>query len=104
MLLSSALIGAALLTLQPDPVRAPREAFGRCLHRVVDAAIQARKATDAFTTELAAACTAEERAYREAIIRSEMAARASRADAEEAARLEVDDARRNSRDNFIPPN
>ena len=104
MLLSSVLIGAALTTLQPDPARAPREAFGRCLHAFVNASVQARKTTEAFEAEHAQQCMTEERAYREAIIRAEMAARQSRADAEEYARLEIEDARRNSRGNFIPPN
>lgn len=103
MLISSTLVGAALFALQSDPVRAPREAFTGCLQRFVTASVQGRKSAEAFATELAQQCQAEEQAYRAAMIRAETAARISQADAEEYAKMEIDDARRNSRESFPDP-
>jgi hypothetical protein len=100
MLMSSVLTGAALLAAQPDPTRQPREAFTACLHRFVDGAVQARKTADAFASEYAQQCQAEERAYREAMIRRDVAARISQADAEQAANEEIEYARQNGRENF----
>jgi hypothetical protein len=100
MILSAALAGAALVALQPDPTRAPREAFTACLHRFVDSAVQARKAADAFTSEFPQQCQAEERAYRQAMVRRDLAARISQADAEASATEEIEWARQNGRESF----
>jgi len=100
MIMSTVLAGAALVAVQPDPTRAPREAFTACIHRFVNEAVQARKAAAAFTSEFPQQCQAEERAYREAMIRRDVAARISQADAEQGANEEIEWARQNGRENF----
>lgn len=100
MIVTSALIGAALLAFQPDPTRAPREAFTACLHRFVNDSVQARKAAAVFATEYPQQCQAEERAYREVLIRRDRASRISQADAEQGANEEIEWARQNGRENF----
>lgn len=103
MLISSALIAASALSMQADPTRRPREAFTACLHNFVNSSVQARKSAEAFGTEFPQQCQAEERAYREAMIARDVAARISRADAEQAANEEIEWARQNGRESFINP-
>jgi hypothetical protein len=86
---------ALAMAMQADTTRASREAFTRCLGQFVDASVTARKTADQFRTEYAQACTAEQTAFREAIIRREVGLRSTRASAEETASLEIQDAREN---------
>jgi hypothetical protein len=53
-----------------------------------------------FVGEFPQVCLAEEAAFRAAVIARETASRMSRADAEESANLEIDDARAIFRDRF----
>jgi len=100
-MISTALVLAAALSMQAsDTTRASREAFQRCLGTFVDGAIRANKTLDAFNTEFPQACAAEEQAFRRAIIARDTANRATRAGAEDAANLEVEDARFNFNDRF----
>lgn len=98
----SSLLALAMM-MQSDTTRASREAFTNCLGQFVTASMQARKTAEQFQTEFAAACATEQTAFREAIIRRDMGMRATRASAEEAANLEVEDARANFADRFEPP-
>ena len=82
---------------QSDPTRTSREAFTNCLRAYVDRKIEDRMAIDAFRSEYPRQCTAQETAYREAVIRG---FRGSRADAEELAGLEIEDARASFSDLF----
>lgn len=83
-----------------DTTRASREAFQRCLGTFVDAAIRERKPVAEFDAAFPQACAAEEQAFRRAIIARDSALRATRAGAEDAANLEVEDARFNFNDRF----
>lgn len=98
MLISSMLIGMAL---QADPARAPREAFARCLNQFVQTSVNDRKSVDAFRSELPQQCTAQSQAYREAMIRRDVAARVSQAEAEQAATEEIAYTLENARESFI---
>ncbi|HVQ09368.1 MAG TPA: hypothetical protein VMS43_13125 [Allosphingosinicella sp.] len=89
------------MTMQPaDTTRASREAFTGCLRAYVDRSVQARMAPTEFTTAYPTQCSAQEQAYRDAVIRRETASRMSAADARESATMEIDDARTNFRDRF----
>jgi hypothetical protein len=94
------LISAALSMQASDTTRASREAFQRCLGTFVDGAIRDRKPLDEFNTAFPQACAAEEAAFRRAIVARDTASRATRAGAEDAANLEVEDARFNFNDRF----
>lgn len=94
---------ALAMAMQSDTTRASREAFTGCLRRFVESSMQARKTADQFQTEYAQACTAEQTAFREALIRRDMGMRATRASAEETANLEVEDARANMAGLFEAP-
>lgn len=88
-------------SMQPaDTTRAAREAFTGCLRSYVDARVQARMPPAEFATAYPQQCTAQEQAYRAAVIARETASRISRADAEESAGLEIDDARTNFSERF----
>ena len=94
------LISAALSMQASDTTRAAREAFQRCLGTFVDGAIRERKPVAEFDAAFPQACAAEEQAFRRAIIARDNASRATRAGAEDAANLEVEDARFNFNDRF----
>ena len=94
------LMSAALSMQASDTTRASREAFQRCLGTFVDRAIRENKTVDAFNTEFPQACATEQTAFRGAIIARDTASRATRAGAEDAANLEIEDARYNFNDRF----
>jgi hypothetical protein len=95
-----ALHASAAFEMQSDTTRASRETFTTCLRRFVDSSLESGKTLDQFRTAFPAACAAEQTAFREAIIRRDMASRATRASAEDSANLEVEDARVNFNDRF----
>jgi hypothetical protein len=100
-MISSVLALAMAASMQPaDTTRAAREAFTGCLRAYVDRSVQARTPPAEFTTAYPTQCSAQEQAYRAAVIARETASRISRADAEESAGLEIEDARTNFRDRF----
>ncbi len=94
----STLIVAAALSLggqASDTTRQAREAFTACLRTYVDQSIEAQMEAAAFESAYPQQCAAQEAALRDAVIRRETGARSSRSDAEESARLEIEDARVN---------
>jgi hypothetical protein len=100
-MISSVLALAMAASMQPaDTTRASREAFTGCLRAYVDRSVSARMPVAEFTTAYPTQCSAQEQAYRAAVIARETASRASRADAEESAGMEIDDARTNFRDRY----
>jgi hypothetical protein len=90
-----AVLSAAFAFQASDTTRASRETFTACLRTFVDASLRERKTQAAFDTEFPQACAAQQAAFRAAIIRRDTALRATRASAEDAANLEVEDARFN---------
>ena len=95
-----ALILAAYGGQASDTTRAAREAFTGCLRAYVDQSLNGQSTTEAFQTAYPQQCSAQEAAFREAVIRRETSMRASRADAEQAARDEIEEARTNFRERF----
>ena len=95
-----ALASAAFAMQASDTTRASRETFTSCLNTFVTRAVRSNKSQAEFDTEFPQACAAEQTAFREAIIRRDTAMRATRATAEDAANLEVEDARFNFADRF----
>ncbi len=91
---------ALAMVMQTDTTRAARETFTRCLSQFVESSVQARKTQEQFNTEYPQACAAEQTAFREAVIRRDMAMRATRASASQSADLEVEDARVNYSERF----
>lgn len=98
----SSLLALAMM-MQSDTTRASREAFTRCLGQFVQQSVSQRKTAEQFRTEYAQACMPEQTAFREAIVRRDMALRSTRASAQDAANLEIEDARANFADRFEPP-
>ena len=92
MILSVLALVAAVGGGQSDTSRSSRDAFTSCLRAYVERGIESRMAADAFAAEYPRQCAAQEAAYRDSFIRG---FRGSRADAEEMAGLEVEDARLN---------
>ena len=83
-----------------DATRSAREAFTACLRTYVQTSLEAQMAVDAFNTAYPQQCTQQEAAFREAVLRRENAARATRASADQTANDEITDARTNFKDRF----
>jgi hypothetical protein len=86
------------MALQPDPTRAPRDAFTRCLFAYVDKAAQDRTSRPDFDTQFAQQCQNEEQSFRTAIRAS--AGRMPAAEVEEIQKMEVEDSRLNAKARF----
>ncbi len=95
-----ALVAAASAAQASDTTRAAREAFTACLRTYVNRSIEARTSAETFEAEYPQQCTAQEAAFREAVVRRDTAMRATRATAEDSARLEIEDARANFSEYF----
>ena len=98
-----ALVAAAAAAQASDTTRASREAFTACLRTYVDRSIDQSMTQETFDREYPQQCAAQQSAFRDAIIRRETASRISRADAEEQANIEIEDARINFSERFVPP-
>ncbi len=100
-MISSVLAMTMAMAMQPaDTTRTAREAYTRCLRTFVEQKLQERMTAEAFQTAFPQACPQQEAAYRAAVIQREVGSRMSRADAEESANTEIEDARFNFRDRF----
>jgi hypothetical protein len=100
------LVAATLSMQASDTTRAAREGFTRCLSSFVETSVHANKTLDQFNADYPHACATQEAAFRQAIIQRDMSSRSTRAGAEDAANLEVEDARANFNDRFqmsLPP-
>ena len=95
-----ALLAAASAAQASDTTRSAREAFTACLRTYVNLSIDAHMAVDAFHTAYPQQCAQQEAAFRAAIMQRETALRSTRANAEESARLEIEDARTNFSERF----
>ncbi len=106
-MISSVLVVAMAVMWQPtDTTRASREAFTGCLRAYVDHAANAHTSQADFTAAYPQQCATQQAAFSAAIIARERASRASQANAQEAANLEIEDARTNFSERFamsLPP-
>lgn len=92
-MISSVLALLLATTVQSDEAtRQARTAYTGCLRQFMERSLEDRKEIEAFNSEVAGQCTAQAGSLREAIIARELAARGTRARAEEDARLDVEDA------------
>ena len=91
---------AATMAQASDTTRETREAFTACLRAYVDSSLDSGTSAEEFAAQYPQQCAAEQAAFRAAIFRRETAARISQADAEEAANLEIEDARVNFSERF----
>ena len=94
----AALLATSTADLVQDRTIAARNAYTACLRRFMARSVEERATLAAFETALPQQCTTEEQAMRAAIIAREPAA--NRAQAEEDATLEVQDARDNIKQVF----
>ena len=94
------LLLAASAAQASDTTRTARMAYTGCLRAFVDRSAQSRMSAADFTAAFPQQCTAQEAAYRSAVLARENALRATRANAEQAARDEIDEAQTNFRERF----
>jgi hypothetical protein len=94
------LLLAASSAQASDTTRTARLAFTTCLRTYVDESVGAGMAPAAFTTAYPQQCTAQEAAFRAAVIARENGLRATRANAEQSARDEIGEARTNFSERF----
>jgi hypothetical protein len=101
VMISSVLVVAMAVLWQPtDTTRASREAFTGCLRTYVEHATNAHTSAADFAIAYPQQCMTQQTAFHAAIISRERASRASQADAEESANLEIEDARTNFSERF----
>lgn len=93
-LLALAAAGSAALQVN-DPSTAARNTYTACLRQFMQSSLNNRMSLNDFRTQLPQQCTQQEQAFREALIRREASFRTPRAEAEEMATMEVEDARSN---------
>ena len=104
MFASVLMLPMAMLTMQAsDTTRTARVAYTTCLRQFVDRSMQERMTQEAFDAAFPQQCQPQHSAFRAAIIARENALRATRANAEETANLEIEDSQVNQRDMFMPP-
>jgi hypothetical protein len=94
------LLLAASAAQASDTTRAAREAYTGCLRGFVTRSAESGMSAADFTAAFPQQCIAQEGAFRSAVIVRENALRATRANAEQAARDEIDEARTNFRERF----
>jgi hypothetical protein len=100
-MISSVLVVAMAVFWQPaDTTRPSREAFTGCLRAYVDHASNAHTSQADFTAAYSQQCMTQQTALRTAIITRERASRATPAQAEESANMEIEDARTNFSERF----
>jgi len=78
-----------------DPSAAARNAYTHCLRQFMERGLDDRMSLDDFRAALPQQCTQQEQAFRQALIAREASFRTPRAEAEETATMEVEDARTN---------
>lgn len=94
------LLLAALAAQASDTTRASRETYTGCLRTFVASSVRTGMSAADFAAAFPQQCTAQEGAFRSAVVARENALRATRANAEQAARDEIDEARTNFRERF----
>lgn len=94
------LLLAASSAQASDTTRTARMAYTACLRTFVDQSAGAGMSAADFSAAFPRQCPAQEAAYRAAVIARESAIRATRANAEQAARDEIDEAKTNMRERF----
>jgi hypothetical protein len=94
------LLLAASAAQASDTTRATREAYTGCLRGFVTRSAESGMSAADFTAAFPQQCTAQEGAFRSSVIARENALRATRSNAEQAARDEIDEARTNFRERF----
>ena len=96
----------AVSAVQSDTTRSAREAYTGCLRGFVDRSAGSGMSPADFNAAFPQQCTRQEAAFRAAVIARENALRATRANAEQAATDEIDEAKLNFRERFemaLPP-
>lgn len=96
----AALLATASANAVQDATTASRNAYTSCLRAFMQRSLTERTALTAFEAALPQQCTAQEQAYRRALVARDSATGAARAQAEEDATLEIQDARENFKQLF----
>jgi len=97
------LIASAALAATAQPSDAPRKAYANCLGEFVRKANKDALTQDAFDAGIKTACTTQEAAFRKSVVDYDMKTGTKRADAEDGARLQVEDYMANAREGFVAP-
>ena len=78
-----------------DPSATARNTYTHCLREFMQRSLNDRMSVNDFRAALPQQCTQQEQAFRQALVAREASFRTPRAEAEETATMEVDDARSN---------
>ena len=86
---------AATAAQATDTTRSAREAYSACMRQFMQRSVEAGTTPTDFESALAQQCSAQESAYRRAVVQRETAIRTTRAAAEQTANEEVAEAKLN---------
>ena len=95
MISSMLALSLAAVSLQSDTTRSAREAYSACMRQLMQTSVDAQTSPADFEAAAGSRCTAQEEAYRRAVVQRETAIRATRASAEQTANDEVGEAKLN---------
>jgi hypothetical protein len=101
-MISIALVTALALAGAPSsgPSAQARKAYSICIQKVVKEKAGEKLTADAFTAALKAACAAQEASFHKSLVDYDVASGLKRADAEEGARLQIEDYLVNASDTY----
>jgi len=88
----------------PGPSGQARKAYSTCLQKVIKAKAEAKMNAEAFTSEAKTACATEEAAFVKSLVDYDVATGIKRAEAEESAKLQVEDYLVNASDTYTTYN
>jgi hypothetical protein len=94
------LTGLLLAGAQADPISQPRKAYSTCVKKLMNSSLDQKLDAASFETALSSHCTSEKEGFRSAIIKQQLAMKASRKDAEQAATDWVDDQQLNAKEMY----
>ena len=100
MIVSSILGAAALMALSPDPTRAPRDAYTKCLRAFMEKSVKDKVTLEAFTAAFPQQCVEQENAYRAAVRSFQAGLRVPAAEIDQIIKDEIDTARDNTKQHF----
>ena len=79
------LSGLLLTAAQSDPISQPRKAYSSCVKQLMNSSLDKKLDAAAFESALASTCASQEQSFRAAIVKQQLAMKASKKDAEQAA-------------------
>lgn len=93
-------LGMAFAPAMSDPAGQTRKAYNACLKKLVEAKTSDKLSAEAFTSAAKTACASQEAAFIKTIVDFDVKTGLKRTEAEEGARIQVEDSLANAVDTY----